>query len=67
MLYSTILTMGGERAWSIAMARPLGIQFENACYPITSRWNSRQKIFADGFDRKVFLDLLVRSRETYRG
>ena len=45
------------------MARPLRIQFENAYYHITCRGNSLQKIFADDFDRKVFVDLLGRSRE----
>ncbi|MBM4333757.1 MAG: hypothetical protein FJ117_21505 [Deltaproteobacteria bacterium] len=48
------------------MARPLRIQFENANYHITCRGNSRQKIFGDDFDRKVFLDLLGRSREIYQ-
>jgi putative transposase len=48
------------------MARPLRIQFENAYYHITCRGNSRQKISADDFDRKAFLDLLGRSREIYR-
>jgi len=48
------------------MARPLRIQFENAYYHITCRGNSRQKIFADDFDRKAFLDLLGRSRGIYQ-
>ena len=48
------------------MARPLRIQFENACHHVTCRGNSRQKIFADDFDRKAFLDLLGRSREIYQ-
>ena len=48
------------------MARPLRIQYENACYHVTCRGNARENIFADDTDRKKFLTLLVRSSEIYQ-
>jgi len=48
------------------MARPLRIQYENACYHVTCRGNARQQIFLADFDRKKFLELFARSVETYR-
>ena len=48
------------------MARPLRIQYENACYHITCRGNGRQNIFLADYDRSKFLDLLQRSVEIYR-
>ena len=43
------------------MARPLRIQYENACYHVTCRGNDRQHIFRADNDRKKFLDLLAHS------
>ena len=48
------------------MARPLRIQYENACYHVTCRGNGRQHIFVAEYDRRKFLDLLVRSVEIYQ-
>jgi putative transposase len=48
------------------MARPLRIQYENACYHVTCRGNGRQQIFLADFDRTKFLELLARSVETYQ-
>ncbi|MCX5814706.1 MAG: transposase [Proteobacteria bacterium] len=48
------------------MARPLRIQFENACYHVTCRGNAGQTIFPDEFDRRRFLFLLKHSAEIYR-
>lgn len=48
------------------MARPLRIQYENACYHVTCRGNGQQQIFLADFDRTKFLELLARSVETYR-
>jgi REP-associated tyrosine transposase len=47
------------------MARPLRIQFENACYHVTCRGNARQNIFSSDNDRVAFLDLLGRSSDIY--
>ena len=48
------------------MARPLRIQFENACYHVTCRGNTRQKIFTNDEDRQTFLQLLARSGKIYQ-
>src|SRR5208283_1692920 len=48
------------------MARPLRIQYENACYHVTCRGNGRQHIFLADFDRTTFLELLARSVEIYQ-
>jgi len=48
------------------MARPLRIQYKNACYHVTCRGNGRQHIFLADYDRKKFLDLLARSLEIYQ-
>ena len=48
------------------MARPLRIQFENACYHVTCRGNAGQTIFPDEDDRRRFLFLLQHSAEIYR-
>jgi len=45
------------------MARPLGIQYENAYYHVTCRENAQQEIFANEQDCSAFLDLLNGSRE----
>jgi len=47
------------------MARPLRIQYPGAVYHITCRGNERREIFRDNVDRKIFLDILKRSAETY--
>jgi len=48
------------------MARPLRIQYEDACYHVTCRGNARAVIFADDRDRQQFLALLARSSEIYQ-
>jgi len=48
------------------MARPLRIQYENACYHVTCRGNGRQNIFLSDSDRRIFLELLARSVEIYQ-
>jgi REP element-mobilizing transposase RayT len=48
------------------MARPLRIQYENAYYHVTCRGNGRQHIFLADYDRRKFLDLLVRSLQSYQ-
>lgn len=48
------------------MARPLRIQYENACYHVTCRGNGRQDIFTCDADRRSFLDLLARSVDIYQ-
>jgi len=35
--------------------------FENACYHIPGKGNSRQKFLADKLDRKTFLNLVISS------
>src|SRR5208283_3396573 len=47
------------------MARPLRIQYENACYHVTCRGNGGQDIFLSDHDRRRFLELLRRSLEIY--
>ena len=41
------------------MARPLRIEFDGAVYHITSRGNSRDDIFLNDEDRKIFLDVVA--------
>jgi putative transposase len=48
------------------MARPLRIQYENACYHVTCRGNARQDIFLDEGDRKKFLECAARSLDIYQ-
>ena len=40
------------------MARPLRIEYENAFYHITVRGNEKRIIFADDFDRDIFLEIV---------
>ena len=47
------------------MARPLRIQYPGAYYHVMNRGNSREDIFVTDQDRKVFLDALADSSETY--
>lgn len=47
------------------MARQLRIEFEGAFYHITSRGNLRDRIFFDGKDREIFLEILKRTKERY--
>ena len=47
------------------MARPLRIQYPNACYHITCRGNERKSIFLDAQDYKTFLKKLSRSLSIY--
>jgi REP-associated tyrosine transposase len=43
---------------SVAMARPLRIEYDGALYHVTSRGNERKPIFRDDTDRKLFLKIL---------
>jgi putative transposase len=47
------------------MARPLRIEYPGAYYHVMSRGNRREDIFLSDKDRKVFLDGLADSCETY--
>jgi putative transposase len=47
------------------MARPLRIQYPGAHYHVTCRGNERRAIFEDEYDRKVFLEKLSTSLDTY--
>ena len=47
------------------MARPLRIEYPGAHYHVMSRGNRREDIFLSDKDRKVFLDGLADSCETY--
>ena len=47
------------------MARQLRIEYEGACYHITSRGNQREKIFWDDKDREEFKKILKRTKERY--
>ena len=48
------------------MARPLRIQYPDAYYHVMNRGNRREDIFVTDQDRKVFLDALADSCETYQ-
>ena len=48
------------------MARPLRIEYADACYHVMNRGNRGEDIFLTDKDRKVFLDGLADSCETYR-
>jgi REP element-mobilizing transposase RayT len=37
------------------VARPLRVQFQNACYHVTARGNERREMFRDDADRSLFL------------
>jgi putative transposase len=43
----------------IAMARPLRIEFENACYHVTTRGNQQAPIFLSDADFELFLETLA--------
>ncbi len=47
------------------MARPLRIEYPGAYYHVMNRGNRREDIFLTDKDRKVFLDGLTDSCETY--
>ncbi len=61
-----ILDFSSRACYHPSMARPLRIQYENACYHVTCRGNGRRQIFLTDFDRKKFLELLARSLEIYQ-
>ena len=48
------------------MARPLRIEYPGAYYHVMNRGNRREDIFLTDKDRKVFLEGLADSCETYR-
>ena len=48
------------------MARPLRIEYPGAYYHVMNRGNRREDIFLTDNDRKVFLNTLADSCETYR-
>lgn len=47
------------------MARPLRIQYPGALYHVTNRGNDRKRIFKDDADRRMFLQILFQSIDTY--
>jgi putative transposase len=47
------------------MARPLRIEFSDACYHVTARGNQRQKIFLDPADRTEWLDIAGQIAERF--
>jgi len=47
------------------MARSLRIQYPEAYYHVTCRGNERKEIFADDYDRKIFMEMLGASLEVY--
>jgi len=57
------------RCWlfviSLAMARPLRIEYDGALYHVTSRGDDRKPIFKDDSDRKLFLNTLTRVTERF--
>ena len=48
------------------MARPLRLQFPGAVYHLTSRGNSRQKVFYTDADCELFLKTLTRVVRRYK-
>jgi REP element-mobilizing transposase RayT len=51
---------------SLAMARPLRIEYDGALYHVTSRGNDRKAIFKDESDRELFLNTLARVTERFQ-
>lgn len=47
------------------MARPPRIEYEDAFYHITARGNARNRIFADDFDREMFLDIVKAAHKRF--
>jgi putative transposase len=47
------------------MRRPLRITFPGAIYHMTSRGNAQAALYADGADRRAFLDLLAQIVQRY--
>lgn len=48
------------------MARPLRIEFADACYHVINRGNFRHAVFAEERDRQLFMDKLETFLEPYR-
>lgn len=48
------------------MARPLRIEYEDACYHVFSRGNEKKPIYADSKDRKKFLECLKQACIKFR-
>jgi len=48
------------------MARQLRIEYEGAFYHVTSRGNQKGKIFWEDGDRKMFREIIKRTKERYR-
>lgn len=48
------------------MARPLRIEFANACYHVTSRGNACKSIYKINSDRRKFLNYLSEAKNKYR-
>ena len=61
-----ILTKWKYYAYKTPMARPLRIEYPGAYYHVMNRGNRGEDIFLSDKDRKVFLDGLADSCETYR-
>ena len=47
------------------MARPMRIEYEGACYHVTSRGNERKKIFCRPKDYERFKHYLVEAQDKY--
>lgn len=47
------------------MARPLRIEYENACYHVINRGNRRERVFSDDSDCELFMEKLVEFSELY--
>lgn len=47
------------------MARPLRVEYPNACYHIINRGNRRERVFLDDSDLVLFLDRLTEYAELY--
>ena len=47
------------------MARPLRVEYKDACYHIINRGNRREVVFNDGSDCELFLEKLVDFSELY--
>jgi len=47
------------------MARPIRVEFENACYHVMARGNERKPIFFSDNDRHLFLKTLAEAIEKF--
>jgi putative transposase len=47
------------------MARPMRIEYPGAVHHIRARGNERKKIFWDGHDREIFLNLMKQVKDRF--